>query len=139
MSQEPRSKSQEPGIKIKLFNTKYLIIKNNKFINLNKKNINNPCHIQFQLLFFQSVHYILFSPIKRNKGHYIFSPAFLLFYFPTFLLFCLRLTKKPRYVKTHRDSFISLATTYSPAIAVPLALTGLTSLFGMGRGGTLPL
>jgi hypothetical protein len=28
------------------------------------------------------------------------------------------------------------ATTYSPADAVPSALTGLTSLFGMGRGGT---
>ena len=28
------------------------------------------------------------------------------------------------------------ATTYSPTIAVPLALSGLTSLFGMGRGGT---
>ncbi len=31
------------------------------------------------------------------------------------------------------------ATTYSPTIAVPSALAGLTSLFGMGRGGTLPL
>lgn len=29
-----------------------------------------------------------------------------------------------------------LATTYSPANAVPLALIGLTSLFGMVRGGT---
>ena len=28
------------------------------------------------------------------------------------------------------------ATTYSPTIAVPSALSGLTSLFGMGRGGT---
>ena len=31
------------------------------------------------------------------------------------------------------------ATTYSPTIAVPSALAGLTSLFGMGRGGTPPL
>jgi hypothetical protein len=31
------------------------------------------------------------------------------------------------------------ATTYSPTIAVPSALAGLTSLFGMGRGGTLSL
>ena len=31
------------------------------------------------------------------------------------------------------------ATTYSPTFAVPSALAGLTSLFGMGRGGTLPL
>ena len=28
------------------------------------------------------------------------------------------------------------ATTYSPTIAVPSALSGLTSLFGKGRGGT---
>jgi hypothetical protein len=32
--------------------------------------------------------------------------------------------------------FIRKATTYSPAFAVPSALMGLTSLFGMGRGGT---
>jgi hypothetical protein len=31
------------------------------------------------------------------------------------------------------------ATTYSPTFAVPSALAGLTSLFGMGRGGTLSL
>ncbi len=31
------------------------------------------------------------------------------------------------------------ATSYSPADAVPSALVGLTSLFGMGRGGTPPL
>jgi hypothetical protein len=31
------------------------------------------------------------------------------------------------------------ATTYSPTNAVPSALAGLTSLFGMGRGGSLPL
>ena len=30
----------------------------------------------------------------------------------------------------------SLAMTYSPAIAVPSALKGLTSVFGMGTGGT---
>jgi hypothetical protein len=35
--------------------------------------------------------------------------------------------------------FKKSATTYSPTIAVPSALTGLTSLFGMGRGGTPPL
>ena len=28
-----------------------------------------------------------------------------------------------------------MAATYSPAYAVPSALMGLTSLFGMGRGG----
>ena len=28
-----------------------------------------------------------------------------------------------------------VASTYSPAVAVPSALVGLTSLFGMGRGG----
>ena len=28
-----------------------------------------------------------------------------------------------------------MASTYSPAVAVPSALVGLTSLFGMGRGG----
>ena len=31
------------------------------------------------------------------------------------------------------------AATYSPAFAVPSARRGLTSLFGMGRGGTLAL
>ena len=31
------------------------------------------------------------------------------------------------------------AATYSPADAVPSARAGLTSLFGMGRGGTPPL
>ena len=31
------------------------------------------------------------------------------------------------------------AITYSPAFAVPSALQGLTSLFGMGRGGALVL
>ena len=29
-----------------------------------------------------------------------------------------------------------MAVTYSPTFAVPSALSGLTSLFGMGRGGT---
>ena len=29
-----------------------------------------------------------------------------------------------------------MAATYSPACAVPLARPGLTSLFGMGRGGS---
>ena len=29
-----------------------------------------------------------------------------------------------------------MAATYSPACAVPSARSGLTSLFGMGRGGT---
>ena len=32
-----------------------------------------------------------------------------------------------------------MAATYSPTNAVPSALTGLTSLFGMGRGGALSL
>ena len=32
--------------------------------------------------------------------------------------------------------YIRLATSYSPTFAVPSALTGLTSLFGMGRGGS---
>ena len=31
------------------------------------------------------------------------------------------------------------AITYSPAFAVPSAWQGLTSLFGMGRGGALAL
>ena len=31
------------------------------------------------------------------------------------------------------------AVTYSPTFAVPSALSGLTSLFGMGRGGALTL
>ena len=35
--------------------------------------------------------------------------------------------------------FTKAAITYSPAFAVPSALQGLTSLFGMGRGGALVL
>ena len=35
--------------------------------------------------------------------------------------------------------YLKSATTYSPTCAVPSALSGLTSLFGMGRGGTLTL
>jgi hypothetical protein len=31
------------------------------------------------------------------------------------------------------------ATSYSPTVAVPSAQAGLTSLFGMGRGGAPPL
>jgi len=41
--------------------------------------------------------------------------------------------KKPHSVKN--GALEKLATTYSPTIAVPSAQTGLTSLFGMGRGG----
>ena len=36
-----------------------------------------------------------------------------------------------------RRLLIKTATTYSPTCAVPSAWQGLTSLFGMGRGGTL--
>ena len=44
--------------------------------------------------------------------------------------------KKPLSVYLIR-AFIKVASTYSPTLkrAVPSALTGLTSLFGMGRGG----
>ena len=35
--------------------------------------------------------------------------------------------------------FSKVAITYSSAFAVPSALQGLTSLFGMGRGGALAL
>ena len=34
------------------------------------------------------------------------------------------------------DLFLKKAATYSPTFAVPSAQLGLTSLFGMGRGGT---
>ena len=34
------------------------------------------------------------------------------------------------------DPPIKTAATYSPTLAVPSARSGLTSLFGMGRGGT---
>ena len=36
----------------------------------------------------------------------------------------------------HHKALIKKAATYSPTCAVPSALRGLTSLFGMGRGGT---
>ena len=42
--------------------------------------------------------------------------------------------KKLRSVKLR--SLSKMADTYSPANAVPSARAGLTSLFGMGRGGT---
>ncbi len=32
------------------------------------------------------------------------------------------------------NTFLKKAMTYSPTVAVPLALTGLTTLFGMVRG-----
>ena len=43
--------------------------------------------------------------------------------------------------KSQLKSWLSVKTaiTYSPAFAVPSALQGLTSLFGMGRGGALAL
>ena len=34
------------------------------------------------------------------------------------------------------SSLLKTAATYSPTNAVPSARSGLTSLFGMGRGGT---
>ena len=36
----------------------------------------------------------------------------------------------------NRDLLSKTADTYSPTCAVPSARAGLTSLFGMGRGGT---
>ena len=45
------------------------------------------------------------------------------------------LIKKP-FPETGKGFSKKSATTYSPTNAVPSALTGLTSLFGMGRGGT---
>ena len=36
----------------------------------------------------------------------------------------------------YNKASIKKAATYSPTFAVPSALKGLTSLFGMGRGGT---
>ena len=36
-------------------------------------------------------------------------------------------------------SLLNAAATYSPTCAVPSARSGLTSLFGMGRGGALTL
>ncbi len=44
--------------------------------------------------------------------------------------------KKP---DSFESGFVKVAITYSPAFAVPSALQGLTSLFGMGRGGALLL
>jgi hypothetical protein len=52
------------------------------------------------------------------------------------LLFFLQIRKPLSFLKGSR---LKSATTYSPTIAVPSALAGLTSLFGMGRGGTPPL
>ncbi len=44
--------------------------------------------------------------------------------------FCMRLTLR-------RGGLKRLAATYSPALAVPSALEGLTSVFGMGTGEPL--
>ena len=44
-------------------------------------------------------------------------------------------TKKPLYVKDKGFNKIGHRPTLPPVTAVPLALAGLTSLFGMGRGG----
>jgi hypothetical protein len=43
-----------------------------------------------------------------------------------------RIKKSPN---PKKGALEKLATTYSPTIAVPSAQAGLTSLFGMGRGG----
>ncbi len=45
-------------------------------------------------------------------------------------------TEPPRALLTGAP--LKMAATYSPTCAVPSALAGLTSLFGMGRGGTPP-
>ena len=52
-----------------------------------------------------------------------------------------RKTRIPLRISPERDSTFALrlfktAATYSPTLAVPSARSGLTSLFGMGRGGT---
>ena len=41
-----------------------------------------------------------------------------------------------RLAQSHPSSSLKKAATYSPTYAVPSAQLGLTSLFGMGRGGT---
>ena len=51
-------------------------------------------------------------------------------------LFGLGSNKIKRVPLFSRTLYLKSATTYSPTIAVPSALSGLTSLFGMGRGGT---
>ena len=46
------------------------------------------------------------------------------------------------YVATKKESpmdSLKMAATYSPTVAVPSALLSLTTLFGMGRGGTSAL
>ena len=48
-------------------------------------------------------------------------------------------TKKTPSLYPSKGVLYILAATYSPTNAVPSALTGLTSLFGMGRGGALSL
>ena len=45
-------------------------------------------------------------------------------------------TKNPHHLHDE-DLKIKLAATYSPALAVPSALEGLTSVFGMGTGEPL--
>ena len=44
--------------------------------------------------------------------------------------------KKGTRLISETDPPIKTAATYSPTLAVPSARSGLTSLFGMGRGGT---
>ena len=42
----------------------------------------------------------------------------------------------PLQISLKRETLSKTAATYSPTLAVPSARSGLTSLFGMGRGGT---
>ena len=42
----------------------------------------------------------------------------------------------PLQISLKRETLPKTAATYSPTLAVPSARSGLTSLFGMGRGGT---
>ena len=53
-----------------------------------------------------------------------------------YLLKIQAITKGESLTEFISKAFIKKAATYSPTFAVPSALRGLTSLFGMGRGGT---
>jgi hypothetical protein len=64
------------------------------------------------------------------------STSYLKFVCSSFLLQFINKKKPLSFLKGFN---LKSATTYSPTIAVPSALAGLTSLFGMGRGGTPPL
>jgi hypothetical protein len=102
------------------------------------------CHYAFAPLCLCTIvplRHCTFTPLSRCA----FAPLCLCAFVPlrlcTFVplrhlsLYC-SIYKKKEGILLRYPLILKSATSYSPTCAVPSALSGLTSLFGMGRGGT---